>query len=315
QLYNIHTLSWDDEILRYFRIPASLLPEVKPSSGIFGTTGLLGTHRPIPITGIAGDQQASLFGHRCLSSGSVKNTYGTGCFLLMNTGTRIPVSQSGLLATVAWQRDGVATYAVEGSIFIAGAAVQWLRDQMGLISHASETEGAARSVADSGGVYFVPAFVGLGAPYWDAYARGIITGITRGSTRNHIIRAALEAMAYQTRDVLDCMTRDCGLTPEALRVDGGAAVNDFLCEFQADILGIPVERASEIECTALGAALLAGLGAGFWEGDEDIDRSLSSPDGAHKASVARRFAPHLNPDRREELYAGWRRAVERARVR
>ncbi len=313
QLYNIRSLSWDDEILRYFRIPVSLLPKVKPSSGILGETNLFGTRRPILVAGVAGDQQASLFGHRCLSPGSVKNTYGTGCFLLMNTGTQIPASQSGLLATIAWQRDGRATYALEGSIFIAGAAVQWLRDQMGLILHASETESAARSVPDTGGVYFVPAFVGLGAPYWDAYARGVITGITRGATRNHVIRAALEAMAFQTRDVLDCMARDCGLSPEVLRVDGGAAVNDFLCQFQADILGTPVQRASEMECTALGAALLAGLATGFWEDEKDLERQLTSL--GSRAGKARRFEPQLEPGRREELYAGWQRAVRCARAR
>jgi glycerol kinase len=315
QLYNIRSLSWDDEILRYFRIPRYLLPEVQPSSGIIGETDLLGTRHPIPIAGMAGDQQASLFGHRCLRSGTVKNTYGTGCFLLMNTGSRIPVSQSGLLATVAWARNGVTTYALEGSIFIAGAAVQWLRDEMGLIASASETEAAALSVADSGGVYFVPAFVGLGAPYWDAYARGTITGITRGVTRNHIIRAALEAMAYQTRDVLDCMAHDCGLRPDVLRVDGGAATNDFVCQFQADILGIPVERAAEKECTALGAAFLAGLAVGFWKDDEELNARVSSLGRAPQATAARRFDPHLESGKREELYAGWRRAVDCARAR
>jgi glycerol kinase len=313
QLLNLRTLSWDDEILRYFRVPAALLADVKPSSGFFGETRLFGTPRSIPIAGVAGDQQASLFGHQCINPGDVKNTYGTGCFLLMNTGGHIPESKVGLLSTVAWQKDGQVTYALEGSIFIAGAAVQWLRDEMKLISSAHESEAAAKSVPDTGGVYFVPAFVGLGAPYWDSHARGSIIGLTRGSHRNHIVRAALESMAYQTRDVLDCMVRDSGLRPDVLRVDGGAAVNNFVCQFQADILGIPVERAAVTECTALGAALLAGLAVGFWKDTDELKTYLSSRDGSGEP-IVHRFEPRMNTTTREELYAGWRRAVAKCRM-
>jgi glycerol kinase len=322
QLFNLGALTWDHEILDYFRIPPALLPEIKPSSAVLGETDLFGTCRRIPIAGVAGDQQASLFGQRCIQPGTVKNTYGTGCFLLMNTGGRIPHSDSGLISTVAWQRDGQVTYAMEGSIFIAGAAIQWLRDEMKLISSAHESETAARAIPHNGGVYFVPAFVGLGAPYWDAYARGTITGLTRGSNRNHLVRAALESMAYQTRDVLDCIIRDSGLKPEALRVDGGAAANDFVCQFQADILGIPVERQSVTECTALGAAALAGLATGFWKDDEELDRCLAGSvrGGRSKGrSVkeqlgATRFEPQMPESRREELYAGWRQAVAKCRA-
>jgi glycerol kinase len=311
QLFNLRTLAWDDEILRYFRVPPSVLPKVMPSSGIFGETTLFGTPQPIPIAGVAGDQQASLFGHFCTKPGDLKNTYGTGCFLLMNTGDHVSRSESGLVSTIGWQRNGQVTYALEGSIFIAGAAVQWLRDEMKLISNADESEAEAQEVPDTGGVYFVPAFAGLGAPYWDAYARGTIVGLTRGSNRNHLIRAALESMAYQTRDVLDCMVRDSGLRPELLRVDGGAASNDFVCQFQADILGIPVERPAITECTALGAALLAGLATGFWKNQEQIDAQRSS--SAEGIPVGRRFEPRMDQDRREELYAGWRRAVAKCR--
>ena len=226
-LFNIHTLAWDAEILRYFQIPASLLAEVHSSSGILGETALFGG--AIPLAGVAGDQQASLFGHQCFHPGDVKNTYGTGCFLLMNTGSAVPRSQSGLLSTVGWRRNGATTYALEGSVFIAGAALQWLRDELHVIQYAAESEAMALAIPDTGGVYFVPAFVGLGAPYWDAYARGSIFGITRGTNRNHLVRAALESMAYQTRSVVECMTRDSGIRPEVLRVDGGAARNGFLC--------------------------------------------------------------------------------------
>ncbi|MGH9398497.1 MAG: glycerol kinase GlpK [Terriglobia bacterium] len=310
-LFNLRTLAWDEEILRYFKIPASLLAEVAPSSGVLGETTLFGGERRIPIAGVAGDQQASLFGHGCLIPGSVKNTYGTGCFLLMNTGHQIPRSQSGLVSTVAWQRGGVTDYALEGSVFIAGAAVQWLRDELKIIQKADDTEAMALAIPDAGGVYFVPAFVGLGAPYWDAYARGTLTGLTRGTNRNHIARAALEAMAYQTRDVLDCMVRDSGHKPDSLRVDGGAARNRFLCQFQADILGVPVERAPVTETTALGAACLAGLATGFWKDDEEMRRALSASQAREGKTM--RFEPKLDPSRSEELYAGWRRAVERAK--
>jgi glycerol kinase len=301
-LFNLRSLSWDEEILRYFRIPASLLPAVKSSSEILGETDLFGSR--VPIAGVAGDQQASLFGHQCFRRGTVKNTYGTGCFLLMNTGAEIPHSQSGLLATIAWGRQGKMVYALEGSVFIAGAALQWLRDELQLIQNAAESEAMARAVPDTGGVYFVPAFVGLGAPHWDAYARGTMVGITRGTNRHHVVRAALEAIAYQTRAVVDAMAKDSGLRPEVLRVDGGAARNDFLCQFQADILGIPVERPATTESTALGTAYLAGLATGFWKDEQELSRQLK---------IARRFDPAMEAGRREELYAGFERAVERAK--
>jgi glycerol kinase len=301
-LFNLHTLAWDPQILNYFAIPPSLLPEVKPSSAMFGETSLFGAS--VPIAGLVGDQQASLFGQQCFRHGMVKNTYGTGCFLLMNTGTEIPHSESGLLGTVAWGRAGGTVYALEGSVFIAGAAIQWLRDEMKLLNDAAESEALARSVPDTHGVYLVPAFVGLGAPHWDAYARGTITGITRGANRAHLVRAALEAIAYQTRGVVDAMARDSGLRPEVLRVDGGAARNDFLCQFQADILGIPVERPSTTESTALGAAYLAGLATGFWQDEQELASHLK---------LGRRFEPSMDLSRREELYAGWERAVERAK--
>ena len=301
-LFNLRSLAWDEEILRYFKIPASLLPTVHSSSEVLGQTSLFGGM--IPIAGVAGDQQASLFGHQCFQRGTVKNTYGTGCFLLMNTGSEIPHSDSGLLATVAWGRNAQTVYALEGSVFIAGAAIQWLRDEMKLIQDAAESESLARAVEDTGGVYFVPAFVGLGAPHWDAYARGTIVGITRGTNRNHLVRAALESIAYQTRAVVDAMARDSGLRPEVLRVDGGAARNDFLCQFQADILGIPVERPASTESTALGAAYLAGLATGFWKDEQELSRQLK---------IARRFEPAMSESRRDELYGGWQRAVERAK--
>jgi glycerol kinase len=302
QLFNLHTLAWDPQILNYFAIPASLLPEIKPSSAIVGETSLFGV--PIPIAGVVGDQQASLFGQQCFRHGMVKNTYGTGCFLLMNTGKEIPQSKSGLLATVAWGLKGCTEYALEGSVFIAGAAIQWLRDELQLIGSAAESEAVARSVPDTNGTYLVPAFVGLGSPHWDAYARGTITGITRGTNRAHLVRAALEAIAYQTREVVDAMARDSGLRPEVLRVDGGAARNDFLCQFQADILGIPVERPETTESTALGAAYLAGLATGFWRDETELAANLK---------VGRRFEPSMDVARREELFSGWARAVSKAR--
>ena len=301
-LFNLRTLAWDREILDYFAIPASLLPEVKSSSAVYGETPLFGA--PVPITGVAGDQQASLFGQQCWARGMVKNTYGTGCFLLMNTGEEIPRSGSGLLGTVAWRRAGHTTYALEGSVFIAGAAIQWLRDEMKLLRDAAESEALARAVPDTHGVYFVPAFVGLGAPHWDAYARGTITGITRGANRHHLVRAALESIAYQTRGVVDAMAHDSGVRPETLRVDGGAARNDFLCQFQADILGIPVERPATTESTALGAAYLAGLATGFWKDEQELAAQLK---------LGRRFEPAMDLSRREDLYEGWQRAVERAK--
>jgi glycerol kinase len=301
-LFNLRTLAWDEEILSYFGIPRSLLPQAQPSSQVLGETSLFGS--TLPIAGVAGDQQASLFGHQCFRRGNVKNTYGTGCFLLMNTGPEIPHSQAGLLATIAWGRNSRIVYALEGSVFIAGAAIQWLRDEVGLLYNTGESESMARAVSDTGGVYFVPAFVGLGAPHWDAYARGTIVGIMRGTNRRHLVRAALESIAYQTREVVDAMNSDSGISPEVLRVDGGAARNDFLCQFQADILGIPVERPASTESTALGAAYLAGLATGFWKDEEELSRHLT---------LERRFEPTMDPARREELYSGWQRAVERAK--
>ena len=301
-LFNIHTLAWDAAILRYFQIPASLLAEVYSSSGIVGSTAVFGG--TIPLAGVAGDQQAALFGHLCFRPGDVKNTYGTGCFLLMNTGPVVPRSQSGLLSTVAWRRNDVTTYALEGSVFIAGAALQWLRDELQVIQDAAESEAMALAVPDTGGVYFVPAFVGLGAPHWDAYARGSIFGITRGTNRSHLVRSALESMAYQTRSVVECMTQDSGIRPGVLRVDGGAARNNFLCQFQSDMLGLPVERPATAESTALGAAYLAGLATGFWKDEEEL---------AHQFRVERRFEPAMASSRRDELYSGWQRAVERAK--
>jgi glycerol kinase len=312
-LFNIHSMNWDREILDYFQIPASLLPEVRPSSQVLGETDLLTPGHPVPIAGVAGDQQASLFGHQCFVPGSSKNTYGTGCFLLMNTGNQARDSHSGLVSTIAWRlarpeapRAGMrdTVYALEGSVFVAGAAVQWLRDELQLIRSAEETDALARAVPDTNGVYFVPAFVGLGAPYWDAYARGTIVGLTRGANRNHLVRAALEAMAYQTRSVLDGMAADSGVRPPVLRVDGGAARNDFLCQFQADILDTPVERPATHETTALGAAYLAGLGVGFWKDEAEL---------AAQHRIERRFEPAMQAGQREELYGGWHRAVERSR--
>jgi len=302
-LYNIHRLDWDDEILRELNVPRAMLPTVGPSSGRFGQTdpALLGA--AIPLAGVAGDQQAALFGQACFVPGMAKNTYGTGCFLLMNTGTRPVASEHGLLTTIAWGIGGRVEYALEGSVFIAGAAVQWLRDELKVIERAADTEVLARSLSDNGGVYLVPAFVGLGAPYWNASARGTIVGLTRGAGRAHLARAALEAIAYQTRDVLDAMAADSGLKLQALRVDGGAAANDFLCQFQADVLNTAVERPANVETTAAGAAYLAGLAAGVWDSAETVSR---------RWQVARRFTPAMPEEQRESLYAGWQAAVRRA---
>ena len=303
-IYNIHEREWDELLLEELRIPRAMLPEVRDSSGIFGVADSEWLGGEIPIAGIAGDQQAALFGQGCTSPGRAKNTYGTGCFLLMNTGEEAPISKTGLITTIGWSIGAKTEYALEGSIFVAGAAVQWLRDGLGLIQHASDTEAAARSVEDTGGVYLVPAFVGLGAPYWDERARGAILGITRGTTREQIVRATLESIAYQTRDVVECVREDSGLQLDALRVDGGAAENDFLMQFQADILGAPVERPPVLEVTALGAALLAGLGVGFWNDRAELQSECAG---------AQIFEPTLAADRREALYAGWQRAVERSR--
>jgi glycerol kinase len=303
-MYDIRRQKWDDEILKKLRVPPSLLPEVKSSSEVLAETDpdLFGA--PIPIAGDAGDQQAALFGQACFKPGMMKNTYGTGCFLLMNTGAQAGASRTGLVTTIAWRANGKTDYALEGSIFIAGAAIQWLRDGLNIISNAAETESLAASISDTHGVYFVPAFVGLGAPYWDQDARGTIVGLTRGATRAHLARAALEAMAYQTRDVVECMQKDSGIKARELRVDGGATRNDFLCQFQADILGIPVVRPVITETTALGAAYLAGLAVGFWKNEKDI---------ADQWQVEKRFEPQMKRSERERLYEGWQEAVARAR--
>ena len=305
-LYNIHEMRWDGDILARLNIPPVVLPTVVPSSAIYGETTPEMLGAPVPIAGCAGDQQAASFGQACYAPGLTKNTYGTGCFVLMNTGHKAVPSPSGLLTTIGWQvgAGGPVDYALEGSVFIAGAAIQWLRDELGLIKSAGEIEALAASVPDTGGVYLVPAFVGLGAPYWDAFARGIIVGLTRGSDRAHIARAALESIAYQSCDVLTAMEHDSGITLEALRVDGGAAVNNLLMQFQADILGVPVQRPQVTETTALGAVYLAGLAVGFWRSPEEI--------AAHWA-LEREFTPKMSADQREALYAGWRKAVERAR--
>lgn len=302
-LYNTATLAWDPELLALLDIPPALLPEVRDSSGDFGATaeGLLGRVR-IPIRGVAGDQQAALFGQACFEPGMAKNTYGTGCFLLMNTGSSRHASEHGLLTTVAWRIGGEVTYALEGSVFIAGAAVQWLRDGLKMLDSSEDSEYYARKVEDTSGVYVVPAFAGLGAPYWDMYARGAIFGLTRGTGKAELVRATLEAIAYQTRDVLDAMEFDCGIHLKALRVDGGATANDFLMQFQADILNVPVERPAILETTALGAAYLAGLATGYWQQEEIT--------GNWKRQ--REFLPEMDPERRQKLYKGWQRAVERS---
>lgn len=304
-LYDIHKRWWSSTITRRLNIPMSMLPQVVASSMVYGETDSHILGRSIPIAGIAGDQQAATFGQAIFEPGLVKNTYGTGCFILMNTGTEIKTSSNNLLTTVAWRIGEEATrYCLEGSIFIAGAAIQWLRDELKMIGSASETEAIARSINSSDGVYLVPAFVGLGAPYWDQYARGTIVGLTRGAGRAHIVRATLEGIAYQTRDVIEAMEADAGLSLPALRVDGGAVVNDFLMQFQADILGVPVERPAVTETTALGAAYLAGLATGFWKSQDEI---------AAQWKIERSFEPQMSDDERATLYAGWKRAIDRAR--
>lgn len=305
-LYNIHTHEWDDELLNILDIPRSLLPEVRSSSEVYEYTaeGLLGAQ--VPIAGIAGDQHAATFGQACLETGMAKNTYGTGCFMLLNTGKQAIASQHNLLTTIAWNMNGNSNYALEGSVFIAGAVVQWLRDGLGIIRRSEDVEALACSVSDNGGVYFVPAFVGLGAPYWDSYARGTIVGLSRGSTSAHIARAALESIAYQTADVLEAMRQDSGVDLSELRVDGGASRNDLLMQFQADLLGVPVVRPKVIETTALGAAYLAGLAVGYWENEQEI---------AQLWQVDQRFEPTLSDSDRELLRNGWRHAVAQARHR
>jgi glycerol kinase len=303
--FDLRTLDWDEGLCRRLGVPMSVLPKVRPSAGMFAETVADVLPAGIPVAGIAGDQQAALFGQACIADGAAKNTYGTGCFALLNTGSTPVVSKRGLLTTVAWTVDQRTSYALEGSVFVAGAAVQWLRDGLGVIRDAAETQALAESVPDTGGVYFVPAFVGLGAPYWDPYARGILVGLTRGTTRAHIARAALEAIAYQSRDVLDTMTDEADLRIEALRIDGGASANDFLCQFQADVLNADVLRPAVIETTGLGAAYLAGVGAGIWKTTELAGRW----------KLERRFTPTMTASAREEGYAGWRHAVERSRAR
>ncbi len=301
-LFDIRRGAWDDELLRLFDIPESVLPEVVESSGVCAQTLLDGLR--VPIGGIAGDQQAALFGQACLSPGLAKNTYGTGCFLLLNTGRNAVASTNNLLTTIAWKRGGSIDYALEGSVFIGGAVVQWLRDGLQIIRAASEVEALAASVPDTAGVYFVPAFAGLGAPHWDPYARGAMFGLTRGTTRAHIARAALESIAFQSADVLDAMQKDAGITLSELRVDGGATANDLLMQFQADILGVPVVRPKVLETTALGAAYLAGLAVGYWKSTDEIS--------AHWA-VDRRFEPAMPREQVAELRRGWDQAVERSK--
>ncbi len=303
-MYNIRTKKWDSDILLQFGIHDSMLPEICPSSGYFGETTVFGG--TIPICGVAGDQQASLFGQRCFGEGSVKNTYGTGCFMLMNTGTHPITSSNGLITTVAWQIGDKVTYALEGSVFIAGAAIQWLRDGLGIIESSRESERMACSVSDTNGVYFVPAFTGLGAPYWDSDARGLICGLTRGTQKEHIVRAALEAMVYQTDDVLKIMTSDSGVPVTALKIDGGASANNFLSSFQANISGITVERPDCVETTALGAAYLAGLGCGMYASPEEIT-ALENPKTI--------FRPAMSISERAFLRDGWHNAVNRAKSR
>jgi glycerol kinase len=302
-IFNIHTLDWDDELLNTLGIPRRMLPEVRASSEVLGETDPALFGAPIPIAGVAGDQQAATFGQACFEAGSAKNTYGTGCFMLLNTG-RTPVpSKNGLLTTVGWKLNGEVTYCLEGSVFIAGAVVQWLRDGLRAIQSSAEVESLAATVPDAGGVYLVPAFVGLGAPHWDAYARGAIVGLTRDTQMAHIARAAVDSMAYQTRDVLDAMQKDAGLTLAQLKVDGGAAVNNRLLQFQADVLGVAVRRPVVAETTALGAAYLAGLAVGYWKDTADVTSNWA---------LDREFAPAMQEAERERLYRRWQKAVARS---
>ena len=302
-LFNINTLEWDRDILEVLTIPDSMLPEVKPSSCVYGCTDPSFFGGPIPIAGAAGDQQSALFGQTCFHPGEAKNTYGTGCFLLMNTGERPVFSENGLVTTIAWGIDGKVTYALEGSIFVAGAAIQWLRDEMRLIDSSEDSEYMAKKVSDTNGCYVVPAFTGLGAPYWDQYARGTIVGITRGVNKYHIIRATLESIAYQVNDVLVAMEADSGIRLEALKADGGASANDFLMQTQADIIGAPVNRPRCVETTAMGAAYLAGLAVGYWSGPEDIRKNWA---------VDRTFEPAISGEERAGKLKGWKKAVKYA---
>ncbi len=300
-LFNIRELKWDDEILSELNIPRCMLPEVKPSSCVYGEADPSFLGGPIPIGGAAGDQQAALFGQTCFRPGEAKNTYGTGCFLLMNTGEKPIFSNNGLVTTIAWGLDGKVNYALEGSIFVAGASIQWLRDEMRLIDSAPDSEYMAGKVKDTNGCYVVPAFTGLGAPHWDQYARGTIVGITRGVNKYHIIRATLESLAYQTNDVLQAMRADSGIKLEALKVDGGASANNFLMQTQADIINAPVERPRCVETTAMGAAYLAGLAVGYWTSKEDVIKNWA---------IDRTFQPSISKEAREERIAGWNKAVK-----
>ena len=303
-MYNIRDLKWDDELLEILTVPKSMLPEVRPSSEVYGLTApAVFQGAEIPIAGAAGDQQAALFGQTCFRPGMAKNTYGTGCFMLMNTGSELYTSKNGLLTTIAWGIEGKVEYALEGSIFVAGSAVQWLRDGLKAIEAAQDSEYYAGKVSDAEGVYVVPAFVGLGAPYWDMKARGAILGLTRGTTKGHIIRATLDSMAYQTKDVLGAMEADSGIKLQALKVDGGAVANNLLMQFQSDILGVPVDRPVVTETTALGAAYLAGLAVGVWANKEDLIQNWQ---------LNRRFEPTMGADERTKLYAGWQKAVKRS---
>ncbi len=302
-VFNIHSLDWDDELLRVLDIPRAMLPDVKPSSEIYGETDPELFGRAIPISGNAGDQQAATFGQACFEAGSAKNTYGTGCFMLMNTGRSPVESNNGLLTTIGWGINGEVTYCLEGSVFVAGAVVQWLRDGLGLIHSAAEIESLANKVDDTGDVFVVPAFVGLGAPYWNPNARGTIVGITRGTTREHIARAALESMAYQSRDVLDAMQQDAGIELKALKVDGGASANNLLMQFQADLLGVKVDRPVVQETTALGAAYLAGLSVGFWSDQSDVTANWA---------LDQEFDPGMEQSHCNDRYARWQKAVERS---
>jgi glycerol kinase len=302
-LFDIQKRQWDQDLLTLFQIPPAVLPKVQPSSGLFGHTVRSGKlPAGIPIAGMAGDQQAALFGQACFAPGTMKNTYGTGCFMLLNAGAKRPVSKNGLITTLGCGPKGEPVYVLEGSVFIAGAAIQWLRDELKLLSKAPESEALALSVPDNAGVYFVPALVGLGAPYWDSAARGTLTGLTRGTKRAHIVRAALEAMAYATRDILSAMQKDTGLNIKSLKVDGGAATNRFLCQFQADILGLPVVRPQTTELTALGAAYLAGLAVGVWKNTQTIQRYWKAD---------KIFTPKLKRSQADQYYAGWKKAVQK----
>ena len=302
-MFNIKTLEWDEALLKHLTVPKSLLPEVRPSSEVYGHTIPSVIGASVPVAGMAGDQQSALFGQNCFSPGEAKNTYGTGCFLLMNTGEELCMSKNGLVTTIAWGLDGKVEYALEGSIFVGGSAIQWLRDGLRLVDSAPDSEWVAKKVPDADGVYMVPAFVGLGAPYWDMNARGMIIGLTRGTTKAHIVRATLDSLAYQTRDVLGAMEADSGNRLAALKVDGGAVANNLLMQFQADLLGVPVDRPQITETTALGAAYLAGLATGVWASKEDLKKSWQ---------LDTRFVPSLDQQEADKLYQGWKKAVKHA---